>query len=480
MNRISTKTTAFTLAVALALAPLNSSAGWMDDFYTSAGAGRNITAPTAINTQSVTGFSGGGVSWRVPSTTITPFQITPPSLKTGCGGGDLFLGGYSFVNKAQFVQALRNFGQASVGYFFQLAIRSMAPEVAVTLDAINDMAQKVNQFGANSCKMAQLAIDSTAGKFFEANKREASGYARQVGEFIDDFDATMGMQTGGGSKIYEEKYMAKYGKAKSLLTATDVCSNGAVDLNAIYWLMCNAKLVLTDDERNLVMSMFGADIIKVVAASDGESMPSPDARGPTIDLLQLVGKPGETAVTLDVLTCADAECTSLTVSSQAHRPFAAIIESALDKIQAGVTGRTAVALDAETQMVLKLSSVPLWRVAALSATSGLGAASANALRGDLAEVTAVQAGVQFMNHYMNQVDIALLTSGSKVPAGFDVKAMHDRVVALRKQAMDLQQRVYSERGNPWNKIDQLDKIEKAMFSNMSQQLASNQRFSHRK
>jgi hypothetical protein len=46
--------------------------------------------------------------------------------------------------------------------------------------------------------------------------------------------------------------------------------------------------------------------------------------------------------------------------------------------------------------------------------------------------------------------------------------------------MDLQQRVYSERGNPWNKIDQLDKIEKAMFSNMSQQLASNQRFSHRK
>lgn len=480
MNKISITTTAFTLAFALAFAPMNSSAGWMDDFYTSAGAGRNITAPAAINTQSVTGFSGGGVSWRVPNTTITPFQITPPSLKTGCGGGDLFLGGYSFVNKAQFVQALRNFGQASVGYFFQLAIRSMAPEVAVTLDAINDMAQKVNQFGANSCKMAQLAIDSTAGKFFEANRREASGYARQVGEFIDDFDATMGMQTGGGSKIYEEKYMSKYGKAKASLTANDVCSNGAVDLNAIYWLMCNAKLVLTDDERNLVMSMFGADIIKVVPASDGENMPTPAARGPTIDLLQLVGKPGEASVALDVLTCADVECTSLTVSSQSHRPFTAIIESALTKIQAGVTGRTAVALDAETQTVLKLASVPLWRVAALSATSGLGAASAQALQKDLAEVTAVEAGVQFMNHYMNQVDIALLASGQKLPAGFDVKAMHDRVVVLRKQAVDLQQHVYGTRGNPWNKIDQLDKIEKAMFSNMSQQLASNQRFSHRR
>ena len=131
----------------------------LSDFYNAAGAAANVTPAGAISTQSVVGFSGGGATWRVPNKTLTPFQITPPHISAGCNGIDAYLGSYSMINKPQFVAALRNFGQQAVGYFFSLALRSVAPEIAVTLDVLNDLAQKANQFGKNSCEMSKWAVD---------------------------------------------------------------------------------------------------------------------------------------------------------------------------------------------------------------------------------------------------------------------------------------------------------------------------------
>lgn len=482
MKRIPKKIAVIAVAASLVMAPLHGYAGWMEDFYSTAGAGANITAPAAIHTQNSSGFAGGGVSWRIPSTTINPVQITPPSIKAGCNGIDAFLGGYSFVNKAAFVQALRNFGQAAVGYFFQLALRSMAPEVAVTLDAINDIAQKVNQFGANSCQMAKLAVDSTAGKFFEENKREASGYAAAVGEFVDRFDSVLGMQTGGGSKIYQERYTQKYGKARAAITEAEVCATGAVDVNAVFWVMCNSKVNMTVDERNLIMSLMGADyIIKGTPDPDTDETPEADGHGPTLSIAELVGDSGVATASFTVLTCGNAECTNLVKASQTHRPFTAIVEDALDSIKLNITGRLATPLPAEAQTVLKLSSVPLWRAAGLATTSGLTASAANELTKDLAQYAALDAAVNFVNFYLDKMDRSIATSGDKLPAGLAEKkeALHRRVASIKREMTEYQAEAFVKRGNPWQKLDQLERIERAMFSNINQQLAANQRFGNR-
>jgi conjugative transfer pilus assembly protein TraH len=403
----------------------------------------------------------------------------------GCGGIDAYLGGYSFVNKDAFVQALRNFGQAAVGYFFELALRSMAPEVAVTLDAINDIAQKVNQFGANSCKMAKFAVDSVAGKSFEENKREATAYAQSVGEYLDNFDAELNINAGGGNKVYSEKYMQKYGKSQATVTKDEVCEKGAVNVNVVYWTMCHAKVNMTIDEMELAMSMIGVPSIVVGLTSDDgtNKMPAASGYGATIDMKDLIGEMDAPASTLRVLRCVDpVECTSMYVDTQSgHKSFTALVQEAMAAITTGVTTRTAPVLTTQNATVLKLSSVPIARAAALAATSGLTASVAGDLVKDLAQYAALDAASNFMNYYLQQVDTAVRSSGTQLPSAVQDhhRDITQRIADLRTQLQAEQNRIF-QKGSPFQKLDQLERIERAMLSSMSLQLAANQRFgSHR-
>lgn len=473
---------AITVSVALAIAPLQVNANWMEDFYGSAGAAANVTAPSAIMTQNVVGFSGGGVTWRVPNRTLNPIQITPPSLKMGCGGIDAYLGGFSFVNKDAFVNALRNFGQAAVGYFFNLALHSIAPEIAITLDGINDIAQKINQFGANSCQMAKLAVDSVAGQFFEENKRDASAYAQNVGAVVDWFDSNLYHNTEGGSKVYENAYMAKYGKSQSALTRADVCNNKGVDVNMINWMICHSKINLTDDETELAMSMIGADhIIAAQTDSDGKTMPEANGHGWTVNFEDLVGAPGEATRTLTMLRCNNVECTQINKVAQDHRTFTAIVEGTLSKLQTHIVARTQTVLNAEEQSVIKLSSIPLYRAASLSVTGGFMQEAAVSMSHDLAQYAALDAANNFIRFYLDQVVRAIQTSRARLPAGLEPKAdaVIARIAEIKRDAAQVQRQIYEKRGDPWQKIQQLQEIEKGMISKMNIHLAANQRFMHR-
>jgi conjugative transfer pilus assembly protein TraH len=485
------KMVACVASAAVAIAPISANASWMTDFYDAAGAGSNVTPTQAISTSSMVGVSGGGITWRVPSKTLNPIQITPPSFSAGCNGIDAFLGGYSFVNKQAFVDALRNFGQAATGYFFMLALRSMAPEIAVTLDAINDMAQKINALGANSCQAAKLAVDSTVGKWFEQNTRDASGYAQAVGEFTDRFDAYLGMQSGGPNKIYTERYMQKYGKAQAAMTAADNASQApAIDANLVRWLMRNAQISLSEDEQDLVMSIIGPQYIVKRPASDQEPVAS--GYGPSIEFAQLVGNPSQATESFKVYKCSDAaECLAVYESTQTHKSFSRLAQEAMESMVASIVAKTPNPLAqagcisdpdcASKQTVLRLSSVPLYKVASLAATTSSAGAVANSMMADMAQYAGLDAAINFLNHYLTSLDRAVASAKFKLPEGFEAKAerIHERIAELRRQANEMQRTVYATRGYPFGKLDQLEKVERAMIGNLNVNLAANLRFSHR-
>ena len=100
-------------------------------------------------------FTGGSMFVRAPQRTYQLASVAGPNLKAGCGGIDLFAGSFSFINEAQFVALLKNIGQNALGYFFQLALKSMAPEIAVTIEWLQDQAQKINALNVNSCQAAR-------------------------------------------------------------------------------------------------------------------------------------------------------------------------------------------------------------------------------------------------------------------------------------------------------------------------------------
>ncbi|WP_126448095.1 conjugal transfer protein TraH [Sulfuricystis multivorans] len=485
--RLQLRITAAAVAATLALSSVTAYADWIGDFYNSAGAAVNTTAPQAIASQSVVGYSGGGLSWRVPNKNFQPLMITPPSLKAGCGGIDVYLGGFSFPNKAEFVQALRNFGQAALGYFFELALRTMAPEIAVTLDVINDLANRINQFSMNSCRAAQKAVNYLAGDWMEANARDATGYARAAGEFVDEFDAMFGIQ-GNGQKIMQEKYMQNYGKPRSAVIAADNGKAIPVYVNLLRWALDHNNAVnLNDDEKDLIMSIVGPTVIVTQGTdSDGNEAPDFNAGRPgTIDFSHLVGDDALTASVLQplkVLTCIDAECTTVTDTTKTFMPFSARAMGAVTHIRQNIVNRTSGnTLTPDELLVLKMSSVPLYRAAAMAESSGVAAIVADQLVYDLVDYAAVDAAFNMMTYYLNTADKALNGISAKVPQILmaPYQEMRERIKAIR---VDMHQKIthfYQQKGNPYEKIDQLDKVERAMYANLNTMLAANARFGKR-
>ncbi len=482
MTSKKTRLVAGVTAVLLTLSSLPARAGWMDDFYNSAGAAANVTPAQAISTQSVLGYSGGGLTWRVPNRTFQPVQITPPSIKAGCGGIDMFLGGFSFVNKDAFVQALRNFGQAAVGYFFMLALRSMAPEVAVTLEAINDIAQRINQYGMNSCQAAKIAVNSLAGKWFDDNKRDASDYARTVGTFVDNIDSVMGINAGGVNRTMAERYAQTYGKDRSLLLRSDIRGKPPVDVNLLFWLVEQSNQNVTDEEVSVMMSLLGPSVI-IRSWHDGSTGDvTNDGKGQTLSFKDLIGSPDNATQDIRLWECANAECTSVTQNTQSVVSFSRMAYDLIEKLRASIIAKSdpIPGLTPLEQSVLKLSSLPLARYAAMTYSSGIVSGAANAMQYDIAQLVALDAVTNLVRFYGQILDKAL-GGNSKLDNVLQERAdkMRDRLKALNEDVNRFTVETYALRGKPFEKMDELAKIERSMYSSLNANLAASARFSKR-
>lgn len=103
---------------------------------------------------------GGSVSARARNKTAQLFQVTPPNIKSGCGGIDLFFGGFSFINAQEFNAFLQAVGQNAIGYAFNMALGAICPSCKDILSELRNLASAVNDMaGLESCRTAQLLGD---------------------------------------------------------------------------------------------------------------------------------------------------------------------------------------------------------------------------------------------------------------------------------------------------------------------------------
>ena len=130
----------------------------LEAFFQKMGSVANATSGGAHHDQSAGYYSGGGFSVRNRIKNFQPTTLQLPNIKAGCGGIDIFTGGFSFVNSAQLVNAIKSIGSSAVSYGFMLAMKTFAPAVQSVLAELQDMANKVNQHGINSCEMAATLV----------------------------------------------------------------------------------------------------------------------------------------------------------------------------------------------------------------------------------------------------------------------------------------------------------------------------------
>ena len=73
-------------------------------------------------------------------------------------------GSFSFINSDEIVAMLKATANNALGFAFQLAIKSISPQIAATIEEMAQKAQQMNQFNMNSCEIAQNLVGGLWGK----------------------------------------------------------------------------------------------------------------------------------------------------------------------------------------------------------------------------------------------------------------------------------------------------------------------------
>jgi len=146
--------------------PLVASAGIMADL--NAMFMSNSTAATTISTSDRVGVFGGSFMMRAPvkSTNIVTFD--PPRLDAGCGGVDLYMGSFTFINSQQLVALFRAVAANAVGLAFKAAIDAISPSLGKLLTEFQTLLQKMNNLAKNSCNLAHMLTDGADAQLASA------------------------------------------------------------------------------------------------------------------------------------------------------------------------------------------------------------------------------------------------------------------------------------------------------------------------
>ncbi|MBU0967614.1 MAG: conjugal transfer protein TraH [Proteobacteria bacterium] len=163
LNRLK-KTAALALATML-LAPPQAGAGWVDDWLT-----QNTSNPPDYFAGQKRGYySGGSFSARWPNNATYPITVEPPRIKSGCGGIDIFLGGFSFLNFEYLVEKLQRILMSGGAVAFDLALKTLCEPCATSIKSFEAIADKLNGLQLDECTAARdirAVLQSSDGQGF--------------------------------------------------------------------------------------------------------------------------------------------------------------------------------------------------------------------------------------------------------------------------------------------------------------------------
>jgi len=163
VNRLK-KTVTVALA-AMLLAPPQAGAGWVDDWLT-----QNTSNPPDYFAGQKRGYySGGSFSARWPNNATYPITVEPPRIKSGCGGIDIFLGGFSFLNFEYLVEKLQRILMSGGAVAFDLALKTLCEPCATSIKSFEAIADKLNGLQLDECTAAKdirAVLQSSDGQGF--------------------------------------------------------------------------------------------------------------------------------------------------------------------------------------------------------------------------------------------------------------------------------------------------------------------------
>ena len=484
------RSTIAVVATCLTLPVAPARADFLSDFYNDAGAAMNYTAMGAYQTQAGSAYVGPSISMRVPQKTLHPFSVVAPSVRANCGSIDAIAGSFGFVNETQMVNFIRNIGQAAPAYFFQLAMRSVAPEIAATLDVLNDLAQKFNQFGMNGCQALQTAFGDTNSKADVDSANRAAAWKVDLGTAADWATAWMPARAS-----FADRYQAQADRIAQNKPGTVNADGSPVDPLAKFNVVWNSLRQMQGvnfgntedvDYMQMMMSLTGT----LVNRYDPTTSP-PERSGrydwvpPTItNVWQLLGEPsGTTTIRMlscgsDTTVCEDPQA----VDYVTQRGFLRMVYEDLVVLRDSIVAKSItdqVRYD-EALRLLGMTSVPAYRIIAAS-TRGSFASLSDVMIEHIAQVVATDIAATFADRALSDLAKALGTNSERLSGlgSEKIAQINERIRDVREQLGRQRQHANDATNRVVAYIQQVEHLERAFYSNASMQIAANLRFGQR-
>lgn len=149
---------------------------------------------------------GGSATVRTSYKYLQPFYIQFPDFKAGCGGIDMFFGGFQFINAEEFKRFLEQAGSAAIGYAFHMALEAVCPTCNSVLKALRQFANEVNKFGLDSCTAAKALTNTVLGPMFDNLKQVEAEKGQTDSGFWDPVKGWLQTMSENLSDIHRQIY----------------------------------------------------------------------------------------------------------------------------------------------------------------------------------------------------------------------------------------------------------------------------------
>jgi len=344
----------------------------LSDFFDDMGAAANVTGPVAYQGQSAGYYTGGGIWTRFPQKSINPVNLQLPSVKAGCGGIDIFSGSFSFVNSDEIVAMLKSVANNALGFAFQLAIKSISPQISQTIEEFAQKVQQMNQFNMNSCEMAQGLVAGLWGKNQGHQSEVCKAIANSQGWATDWAKARQGCNAGG--------------ERASIMDSNSDPELPADSYNYTWFMLEKSYPSFSREFKEYLMSLVGTIIYERPADSDSGATYRYYGVGDRALLTALIDGTSSTTILRCDETTRCLNPTTQTLSISGSVALKTRVLGLIQSMEAKV--RSNAALTAEEVGLLGATSVPLYKIITVNAAAQLGGMSTQEMHG-LAEIVAM-------------------------------------------------------------------------------------------
>jgi len=149
------KTLSVSMFIIILLSVAPGYCGWVDDWITQ----KTVSNPASFESQKRGFATAGGASMRWKQSRDYLVTASPPKFSSGCGGIDLFGGGFNFLKYEMLVEKLqRIMGPAAATFAFDIAMNTLCEPCAKGIKSLEAITDRLNQLQIDDCSAQKATV----------------------------------------------------------------------------------------------------------------------------------------------------------------------------------------------------------------------------------------------------------------------------------------------------------------------------------